>query len=448
VNAKSDPASTGTPLARRWIFVAVVTAAAVALAIPSFLGGFPELRYDSFHYYSLSRIISGEGLGNLQSLVRTYGYPLFLSMCTGFRNAEPGTTRALAFAAQLAIYLAACLYSARVARRVFRSETFFFATYAVMALNPIALIHATEVLTDVLSAVLLLVAVLIPLEPGRPVRRGFLTFLAAGLAVAVRPANLVVFPALLIVWLLRARRFGERVGGGLAAGAVGALLALLPQLYNNVRAYDAWTPLVVERLYGEQAGWGTAMLKYGTLVVAGEKPEIVYRNPFRPKGVSTPGQFLRKNPVGYLATLVLHGFALFDHDLPFAYVQNVRPWFRWPIALLNYAFLFLAGAGLFTGLAGRRRLTPPARLYFAAASLVSVFYVALYLPVAVESRFSLPLYAVLAPAAVFGILAFRRGPRGRTAAVIVAFGAFLALCSGLSLWLSAQAPVLVRLAGR
>jgi hypothetical protein len=32
--------------------------------------------------------------------------------------------------------------------------------------------------------------------------------------------------------------------------------------------------------------------------------------------------------------------------------------------------------------------------------------------------------------------------------VIVAFGAFLALCSGLSLWLSAQAPVLVRLAGR
>jgi hypothetical protein len=448
VNAQLDPASPPTARARPWTLAAAVTAAAVALALAAFFGEFPELRYDSFHYYSLSRIVSDGGLGNLQSRVRTYGYPLFLSLCTGFRDADPGTTRAFAFAAQLAIYLAACLYAARVAARVFRSEAFFPATYAVTALNPIALIHATEVLTDLLSAVLLLVAVLLPLEPGKRARRGFLTFLAAGLAVAVRPANLVVLPALVLVWLLRARLFGERAGGGLAAGAAAVLLALSPQLYNNVRAYETWTPLVVERLYGEQVDWGTAMLKYGTLVVAGEEPEIAYANPFRPEGVSTPGRFLRESPLGYLATLALHGFALFDHDLPFTYVRNVRPWFRWPIALLNFAFLFLSGAGLVLGLRDRRRLAPPARLYFAAAVLVGSFYVALYLPVAVESRFSLPLYAILAPAAIFGASALRRGPRERTAAAVVALGAFLVLCAGLSLWISSQAPVLARLAGR
>jgi hypothetical protein len=448
VNAKLEPALPRPGRTRRGIFLGGVTAAAVVLACAAFSGGFRELRYDSFHYYSLSRILSGEGLGNLQSRVRTYGYPLFLSLCTGFRDVDPGTTRALAFAAQLVIYLAACLYAARVGARIFRSDAFFFATYAVTALNPIALIHATEVLTDLLSAVLLLLAVLIPLEPGRPVRRGFLAFLSAGFAVAVRPANLVVLPALFIVWLLRARFFGERARGGLLAGVAAASLAMLPQIYNNVRAYDAWTPLVVERLYGEQAGWGTAMLKYGTLVVAGEEPEIVYENPFRPEGVSTPGRFLRRNPLGYLATLALHGFALFDHDLPFTYVQDVRPWFRWPIALWNYAFLFLAGTGVVLGLAEGKKLEPSARLYFAATILVGLFYVALYLPVAAESRFSLPLYAILAPAAVFGFAELRQGPRDRAAISWVAGGAFLLLCAWLSLWLSAHAPVLVRLAGR
>jgi hypothetical protein len=444
---KADP---GEPPSRtrRWIFAGAVTAVAASIAYAAFLGGFPELRYDSFHYFSLSRIISGEGLGNLQSRVRTYGYPLFLSLCTGFRDAGPETTRAAAFVAQLLLYLAVCLYAARVAARIFRSEGFFFGTYAVTALNPIALILTTQVLTDLLSAVLVLLGVLVSLERGHPVRRGFVAFLCIGLAAAVRPANVVVLPALLLAWLLRVRLFGERARGPLAAGAAAVVLALLPQLYNNVRAYDAWTPLVVERLYGEQARWGTAMLKYATLVVPGERPQIVYENPFRPRGVSTPGEFLRKRPLGFLATLVLHGFAFFDHDLPFPYVQDAHPWFRWPIALLNYSFLFLAGMGLAAGLRSRRALEPGERVYFLAAILVSAFSLALYLPVAVESRFSLPLYAILAPAAVFAAGQLRRGPASRAAVVAVAGTAFVVVCVGLSVWLSAQAPVLVRLTGR
>jgi hypothetical protein len=448
VNAKLESAAPRPAWNRRWIFVAVVTAGATALACAAFLHGFPELRYDSYHYFSLSRILSGEGLGNLQSRVRTYGYPLFLSLCTGFRDAGPEATRSLAFAAQLVIYLAACLHAARVAARLFRSERFFFGTYAVTALNPIALIKATEVLTDLLSAVLILVAVLISLERGHPVRRGFLAFLCAGFAAAVRPANVVVLLALLLVWLVRARLYGERTRGPLAAGASAILLALLPQLYNNVRAYQAWTPLVVERLYGEQVGWGMGMLKYGTLVVPGAEPQIVYANPFRPEGVATPAEFLRKSPLGFLATLTLHGFAFFDHDLPFTYVTDARPWYRWPIAFLNYGFLFLAGLGLAIGLRHRKTRDPGVRLYLAAAILVSLFYLVLYLPVAVESRFSLPLYPILAPAAVLAFEEVRRWPPASVRVMVAAGGAFLLVCFSLSLWVSAHAPVLVHLTGR
>ena len=437
--------------AGRWVFVAAVTLLASGLACLFFFTGFREIRYDSYRYFMLSRMISKNGLWNFHYRLSSYAYPLFVSLCTTLLPRSPAATRALVFGPQLLITLATCLYAARVAERVFGSRRFFRGTYLATALNPIALIHATELLTDLLSAVLILLSILPTLERGHPVRRAACAFLAAGLSVAVRPANLVVVPALALVWILRTRLYRETALKTLVFGAAMFALPLLPQLYGNVTGYAAWTPLLADRLYGKQVGWGMSILKYGTLVLPGREPQLYYRNPFYPAGAASPAQFFGQRPAGYLATLAAHGFALLDQDLPFTYITDVKPWYRWPLSLCNYAFLFLALLGVGVGLRRLRERSPPVALYFVATLAIGVSYVAIYLPVAVENRFSLPLYLILAPAVVFAFAWLAETiTRHRTATLLtvsLSGAVFLAACVRLSLWLSAQAPALARLAG-
>lgn len=426
--------------------MAAVSATSAGLSSLFFSAGVKGVWYDSFHYFTLSQIVSGEGLWNLQSRVRTYGYPFFVSLCTGFSDVDAGTARVLVFAAQLLLYLAASLYAARAAERVFGSARFFYGTYLVLALNPIVLIRTTELLSDTLSATLIFLAVLVSIERPHPARRVFLAFLCAGLAAAVRPAALVVLPALAVAWIVRARLHREPFLRRALPATAAVALALLPQVFLNGRAYGRWSPLPVERLYGEQAGWGMSILKYATVVRPGVDPRIVYGNPLAPAGVASPREFFARRPAGYLKTLAMHGFALFDQDLPFTYATNMRPWYRWPLSLVNYAFLYLAALGLAVGLS-RRNLSAEERVGFTAALLSSLACVAIYLPVAVESRFSLPVYLVLSPAAVFAA-AWLPGRRSGSALVLaIAGGGFIAICVQLSRWLSAQAPALSSLAG-
>jgi hypothetical protein len=429
-------------------FVAAVSTASAVAAWVFFRTGFRGVIYDSFHYLTLGRIVSSEGLWNLASRVRSYGYPFFIAVATGFADVPDETARRLISAAQLLVHLATAFYAARVAERVFGTPPFFYGTFFVLAANPFALIHSTELLSDSLSASLLALAFFSSLGTSRPGRRAFLAFLWAGLAVAVRPANAVVLPALAILWALRGFLYRERIFRAILPAAAAVALALLPQVASNLRWYGTWSPLPMERIYRDQVGWGMSILKYGTLVVPDQEPTLVYENPFYPPGVSSPSQFVARRPLGYLATLGLHGFALFDQDLPFTYVVNPKPAYRWPLSLVNYAYLFLCVVGMVVGLLRCKSAAPSVKLYFAGAAVVCAAYVALYLPVAVEARFSLPVYLLLSPACVFAVAWLSQRRSGTIVALVIAGGGFLAVCVQLSLWMARQAPVLQGLAGR
>jgi hypothetical protein len=80
--------------------------------------------------------------------------------------------------------------------------------------------------------------------------------------------------------------------------------------------------------------------------------------------------------------------------------------------------------------------------------VVCAAYVALYLPVAVEARFSLPVYLLLGPACVFAVAWLSHRRSGTIVALVIAGGAFLAVCVQLSMWMARQAPALQNLAGR
>lgn len=419
------------------LFFAATTAASALTALLVYRAGFSGLRFDAYHFYELARIVSTEGLLGLSSRVRTWGYPFFVAVCQGLTDRGPSTARTLVFAAQLLIYLAVCLYAARVAARVFLSDRFSRWTYAVLAVNPLALIRTTEMLSDLLAAVLLLLSLLFSIERSRPVSRAAAAFLALGLAVAVRPASLAALPALLLLWLLRRRVWRDVQAGAWLLAAVCVAVPMLPQLQGNVAAWDEWKPLTLEPIYRDQTHWGLGMLKYGTLVTPdAADPRLVYRNPLYPEGAASPREFLTLRPLGYLATLALHGFAMFDQDHPFTYITDPSPWYRWPLAFGNSAFLFLAILGLASGWRRTWRDQSPQTLYFVGAAAVGLSIAALYLPVAVECRFSFPIYLLWTPAAVYAALGLTRE---RLAATCGAFLLFFAASVALSLWISAQA---------
>ncbi|HEY4230538.1 MAG TPA: hypothetical protein VGO79_10220 [Thermoanaerobaculia bacterium] len=431
---------------------------AVAVACLGFVAGYPTVIYDSWGYHYLSEILRTKGLFAWPTDLRTYGYPAFLVVLSGFRSLPAEELRLIAFVVQLAAHLGACAFVAARLRRIYRSESVGVWAYAVGALNPALLIHTSEVLSDLLSAVLVQLAVALcwRLPDSNSSRRrlspagsAFLSFLCAGLAVAVRPANAIVALALLGVWLLRGLLFWRFSLGEVLAGALGLLLPLVPQLALNWKVFGRINPLIVHSLYRMQTQWGMGALKYGTVVIPGRSPFLVYANPFY-RGDPTPAAFLRNHPLGYLATLGLHVFAMLDFDYPFTFITSLDLWYRWPLALVNFALLAvaLAGCGLAVVRLLRRRPIDEAAFAQWSTILVGGAYLAIYAPVEVENRFGLTPEALMTSLIVAVLVwLFRESPgapardRARTRSHALAGAAVIAgIAAGvfLSAWISTK----------
>lgn len=431
---------------RGWRVVLAATLASVALASFWFARGYPTFIYDSWGYHYLSEIIRTQGLLAWPTDVRTYGYPLFLTIVSGFRAMPQEELRLLVFIVQLAVLLAACAYVGRKLADVFDSPRLGAPAYALAALNPILLLHASETLSDLLSAVLILVSVALAWKapsrerPGAATRQIFLSFFFAAASVAVRPANIAIVAALVLVWAIRALRWRDVGFRGVGAAMAGLIPPFIPQVLINHRMFGTFNPLIEKDLYRQQASWGMAALKYATLVQPDQSPFLVYTNPLY-RGDPTPALFLRHHPLHYLATLALHGFGMIDPDLPFTYVTDLAPWYRWPLSVYCYLLVYAALVG---GLVGcvrvlRRRELEPGTFVALSTVLVAGACIALYLPVEVEGRFGLPLMALATPLVVAGVALVRSGPPlRRSAKTLLLFGALAAVLGGvdLSRWIS------------
>ena len=430
---------------RRWTLAA--TLAAVGLGCAFFVAGYPTVIYDSWGYYYLAGILRTTGLGGWPTDTRTFGYPLFQALVTGWRALPAEEFRLVVFAAQLAAWLGVSAAAARRLAAVFESPRIGAAAYVISALNPVLLIQTTEPLSDLISAALILAALSCSWRaPGETDRaaawHAFVAFLAAGTAVMIRPGNIAVVGGLALVWVIRALRWRDVGVRQAIAALAGIVPPFLPQIAMNHRLYGTWNPLIQKNLYSLQTTWGMAAIKYATLVAGERSPFLVYGNPLF-RGDLSPGAFLRHHPLGYAGTLLLHGFALLDRDLPFTYVTDLSPWYRWPVASVNFLLLYLAAAGtaavLWRGFA-KQRLDE--RTFVAlSAVLVGGAYVALYLPVEVESRFGVAIQALAAPLIVAGAAALSGSTvRQRRARFLVLTVGPFALASAvlLSAWITRQ----------
>ncbi len=430
-----------------------MTVAAAAVAVWGFVQGYPTVIYDSWGYGYLREILLTKGLLAWPTDLRTYGYPAFLALVSAFQILPSEELRLLVFAVQLAVFLGACAFVAARLARLYRSEEVGVWAFALGAANPVLLLHTGEVLSDLLSAVLVQLAVAFCWRLPDGSRRGgttasaFLSFLCAGAAVAVRPANAVVAAALALVWLIRVLRWRERpvalaFARSVAAAAAGLILPVIPQLLINWFVFGQVNPLIVKSLYRMQAQWGMGALKYATVVISGHSPFLVYINPLY-RGDPSPRSFFLHHPLDYAATLALHGFAMLDYDHPFTFVTRFQVWYRWPLALINFSLLMLALAGCLLAAARLARSRRIDEIAFAQWStiLVSGAYLAVYLPVEVENRFGLTLEALMTPLLVASLVWYFRESAGRPAlrmALAASLLAGVAAAILLSAWISTK----------
>lgn len=462
----------------RWSVVApplVATVAAVALAAWAWLYGNQPIRSDALNYYEIALGIVRDGPLSFQSTLRTYGYPYFLAALIQVVGPNPEHVRTAGFVIQLLLFFVAAGVGAWRLARALGAPAWTPWLYAATVLSPFVLIHSIQMLTDVISVSLVYLAVVLSIPTGVPasgpadragpdaegtsdrreharraLRLAMLALFLGGLAVIVRPANLVLVPVLFGAWLLRTARWRDlpwRVWPVLLA-----LFALpfVPQMLINFRAAGVPHPLLMVDLYGSNTVVGVQVAKYGTLSITGIPSRMRYDNPFKPDQPLTFWQFVAQDPLDAVATMAIHAFALFDQDLPFVYVTDVSPWYRWPLSIPNYVFLLGAAVGLVLGLGWPSGGTAPerarARFAFGLLGAATGAMVAVYLPSAVEARFSLPMYPLLAAPFVLAVARLVVAGRRRPVLLVgVAVGAALWVAGmvSASLWMDRQSPQLV-----
>jgi hypothetical protein len=437
------------------IRIALLIGAAVAVAVTYRQLNPPAITYDASGYLHVSRQLAAgqtDGWG-----LRTYGYPAFLVPWDALAGGDQRVLLWIVFAVQLAIHLVAAWLFARRVAGAFGDDRLGRLTLVLVALNPFLLRQTARLVTDSLSAALIAVAagLLLPRRAergsaGAVCRDGVLALLVLALAAEVRPVNAILLPVGGLIWAVRwwavARRDARRLLGGLLLVGGVAVLPLIPQMLANWREYGQPHPLVVGSLYAQQAEWGLQNLKYTTVSSPRYRvdPAGFYRNPFW-AGETSFVEFARANPLGFVATLALHAFAMFDYDRAFSHAPELGdPWYRWPLSGLGHLFMLGATVGL---VLGWRR--PGAHPACAVLSALALAHLLVYLPVVIESRHGLPFFSVLAPFVGMTLLAVHGWVQARAWRQVawVVLVALLVVGAGacLSIWMQAQAPTLVML---
>jgi hypothetical protein len=382
----------------------------IGFAYALFRWGQQDLFWDAAVYYNFGIRIAEFGLFNFADDTRTFGYPLFIAIIWLLSDHTPSTVQLLIFNAQLLIHLSVCSFAFALFNRLFPKIELALCLFAILALNPFLLIYTGVVLSDLLSAAWLFLSLMLAVcPPAQGANRNRimagLSFFAAASATMVRPANLTIVVAVAAVWWLRRSIYREGSLRLWLLMAVGFVVPFVPQLINNYRAYAQFQPLIVRSLFSEQLNWGFQYLKYVSVVLPGNEWGIVYSNPFLSPQISSLGEFLIKQPLEFGLTQAIHLFALFDFDYAFPYIRNLDAWYRQPLTLLNYLFLFGVVGGIIAWLARARQPGSFSRLDLALAGFLlgAAVYLPGYILVAVEPRFSLPLYFFLSPFFVYAL---------------------------------------------
>lgn len=393
----------------------LIVCAAVLFGYWCFLDQSPALAhpFDAYAYTHIGNLYLEQGVTNhLWAEYRTYAYPLFLSGI--FRVADAfGIDRALGvFAVQMLQYVGCVvLLSRSVARHVSRAvgELVFVALMLNVWIYPVLAISLTDGVSVCLLMLIAHGVLGLAFEDAKASRLAALGFLC-GLAILVRPANVILLALLLMslayVLIVFRQPLATRLQWVLWCAA-GFGLVVAPQVHFNVSHFGKWTFLPAFDLGHFQIDAGIEMIKYATNL-SGGSPKVPYPNPFATPNTDGVYWYVLR-PVNGLATAFLHLFAALDFDYLSVYIFDKQPWYRPLLFVWSQSVNFWGSAGILIWLksgwlasaAGPDRQR---HLYLGSMALLFMLgWAAVTSVSAVENRFAIPVVTLLLPFALWSV---------------------------------------------
>lgn len=349
------------------------------------------------------------------SEVRTYGYPLFVSLVSSEYDL-PDFTPNVAIV-QSALYIAACLALFFVVYPTSRPMAWCCAVGLLC--NPFVLNYVPLRLTEGLNASVLValtgVASALSLR-----ERGLLQQCAlivtgsmiTGFALALRPANGVLLGAWLGFLVFRVSQAGKPRMILSICAVVGLIIPVLPQILLN--AYHGIpTPFPIIGL-GNQDKQGLVSLKMETNASAIGPCQLFYRNPFvdlDPREAYNIGwRAYVWMPQHGIPTMFAHIFNSLNHSYFFTYLHDLRlPWYYIPMNAANHLMLFAAAGSTIWFLLSRRLQTINGTSVSTADGVLLFLLMGFVLTCGVnsvvqsETRFGLAVFCLSGPLAAWGI---------------------------------------------
>jgi hypothetical protein len=369
---------------------------------------------ESYRLYA-QFLLDGTPISELFLRIRTYGYPILLLPILFTTKSNAIFASAMIMLMQLFAYLLSSWFLYRVVGKRYSARSARYVLSGLLA-NVFVLPYLGISLTDGLSLsieifALSLMLIMLSDAAENPTSRllglGFGLGFVVGFGVMVRPSNIHWIPvcAVALIGVAAARGKAKAIPSVwiVAASVFGFCLAVFPQFLVNTMTFHRHTFLPVYDLGALQFDGGVKNLKYGTNMIS-VNPALLYPNPWYHDGKSstaTLGWYFQ-HPWNGFKTVFFHIFGALTFDTLFPYTYDLNPWYKPLLFLFNQATIFWGCVGYWDQ-TKRARVNGISSTEAQAAVLIGIYvtsWCAIYAFTAVESRFSLPVIAMMLPFAL------------------------------------------------
>lgn len=353
--------------------------------------------YDETGYITISQMILDKGLFSIDEPLRTYLYPLFITFARIFTNGNIDNAKITISILQFLLYIYTIFTVSSYFYRTTKNNLIYYVILTFGFLNPYLIQSTTLFLTDSLASCFIVLSVLhMIFNDYRKISSYFIVFLLSYAAVMVRPASAILIPIIFILFLYRKKMLNDLNLSKLILAAVISSIIFIPQLYNNVNQYNHWTVLVHQNLYEFQSKLAATYLKYGTLIIPNENPQLIFKTPFSVGSEANIFDLVVYNFPAFLVAYSSHIFGVLDWGYVDTYIRDFYPMSRILGSIFLYIFWILAAYGIVSFLKYRKKTKKTK--FIAVSLLVSCLVYLLFIgTTVVESRFGYPVFLILLP---------------------------------------------------
>ncbi len=368
--------------------------------------------YDENMYVYIADKIIRNGLFHFDDGLRTYMYPLLISIFKVLSCNNLIITKIIMSVFQYSVFIYTILLLANTIWVVESNKTAVKIVILLGLINPYMIQATTLFLTDILAACLIVLSLLN--TSTLKLNKLCNVFLSIGLliiSIMIRPSNLIFTPVIFCIIIIRFKQGSLHSYMKTFFAFFAQFLIFIPQLYNNVHYFNKWTPLIATDLYSQQTTWGASYIKYGTVVAPRQAPQLYYYNPFYSGNPVSMFHLMIENFVAFVFTFSAHVFGAFDWGYINTYITDFYSISRIFWSAVLYIFWSLIIVGVIVWTKKKFRIIKndlfkslDSNLLFMTISIAAaLIYIVFIGTTAVESRFGYPIYLLLLIFSGYGV---------------------------------------------